>query len=163
MGSVCRSKRIIDIHVAERCEGLGKGFVVLLFSGMETKILEQHDVAHFHLRDEIFDVRTDAVRRKDHVLSQQSAQPFGNRREAEFWVELAFWPAEVRTQNGFAAVVNYAVDGWKGGTDTGVVGNLEGIVQRDIKVCADDDPLAGQGHVVDRLLMQIHGDPYWSA
>src|SRR5687767_15192529 len=126
MGSVCRAKRIIDIHVAKRGESLGKGFVVLLFSGMETKILEQHDVARFHLRDEIFDVRADAVRRKDHVLSQQSSQPLGNRREAELWIELAFRPAEVRTQNGFAAVVNTTVNDRKGGTDTGIVGNLEG-------------------------------------
>ena len=99
--------------------------------------------------------------RKDHVLSEQPSQPLRDGRQAEFWIELALGAAEVRAENDFAAVVDHTVDGRKRGTDPGVVGDLQGIVEGHVEIGADDDPLAGQRHVVDRLLMQIHGRSLW--
>src|SRR5689334_5018648 len=153
MGPMGGPERVIDIDVAERGERFAKRLVVLLFAIVEAKIFKQHDVAGLHLGDEIFYGRADTVRRKDHFLAEKAAQPFGNRSQAEFGIELAFRAAKVRTEDGFAAVVDDAVDGGKSRTDAGVVGDLQRIVQRYVEIGADDDPLAREGHVIDRLLV----------
>ena len=105
MGSVCRSKRI-DIHVAKRCEGLEKVSSFCSSPAWKRRFSSSMTSPTFIFATR-FSMFGPMQSGKDHVLSQQSAQALGNRREAEFGIELAFWPAEVRAQNGFAAVVNH--------------------------------------------------------
>ena len=131
---------------------------------METKILEQQDVARFHLRDQIFDAGPMQSGAKITSFPNRRPKPFGNRRQAVLGVELTFRPAEMRTQNDFAAFVNDPVDSRKGRADPGIVGDLKGIVQGDIKIGADDDPLAGQWTCRRSFVYRrFMGDPYWSA
>ena len=54
-------------------------------------------------------------------------------------------------EDGFAAVVDHTVDGRQRGSYAGVVRNLQRIVKGDVEIRADDDPLAREGEVVDRL------------
>src|SRR5262245_57749188 len=101
---------------------------------MKTKIFEQHDVARLHFGDQAFDVRADAVRRENNVFSQEPSKPLRNGRETEMGIERAFGATEVRADDRFTAVVDNAVDGRERRSDTGVVRNLQRIIERDVEI-----------------------------
>src|SRR5215831_9231617 len=103
---------------------------------METKIFEQHHVAGLHLGNETLHAMANTIRCQN-----------------EFRIELALRTTEVRTENGFSPIVDDAVDGGQGRTDTSIVGNLERIVERDIEIGADNDPLAREGQIVNGLFV----------
>jgi hypothetical protein len=109
---------------------------------VEAEVFQQHDVAGLHLGDETFDGRADTVRSKYHFLAKQSLEPFRYWGEAVFGIEFPLRPAEVRTQDHLRAFINRSVDGRKRGSNPGVVGNLQGIIERDIVVCSDNHTLS---------------------
>src|SRR5207249_8046089 len=98
----------------------------------------------------------DTVRGKDDLFAQEALEPFGDGREAELRIRLALGATEVRTQNNLGAFVHGAVDGRQGGTDAGVVRDLERVIKGNVEIGSDDHTLVAKIHVLDRLFAEVH-------
>ena len=124
---------------------------------MEAEIFQQHDIAGFHFGDEAFNSGADAVRSKNHFFAEQALEAFRNGSQAEFRIEFSLWPPEVRAQNDFGALVDGAIDGGQCRSNPSVIGNLQGIIERDVVVGANDDPLPAKLNILNDPFANIHG------
>jgi len=56
------------------------------------------------------------------------------------------------------AGLGQGLDGGDGRADAAVVGDVPGVVERDVEVAADEDALAAKLARVDEVLSGLHGD-----
>ena len=130
---------------------------------MAVTLLNGSAVRAQHALARPFDGRPDAVRRENDFFTEQALQPFRYGRQAVFRIELPVGTAQVGTQDDLGPFIDDVIDGGQRGPDTGVIGDLKRIIERDIEIGADDHPLAAQLHIVDDLLVQVHRDLSWTA
>ena len=84
MGPVDRAESVGDVQLRHGGQLLGEGGVVLLLTGIEAQILQQHDLAALQGRRLALGVLTHDVLGEDDLLTQQPAQPLrhGSQRQA---------------------------------------------------------------------------------
>src|SRR6478672_10800574 len=123
---------------------------------MKAEILEEQHIARLHLIDEGLHGGSNAIRREGDFLAEQSLETSGHRREAVIRVRLGLGPAKVRAENDLCPFIDGVIDGRKGGTNTGVVGDLMRIVEGNVKIHPNDDSFAVKIADVDGHLVQVH-------
>ena len=107
MRAMCSAESIVDINIAQARQLLCKTVVVLLFFGMEAKVLEQQHVAIFQARS----LSTRAgfantvVCKRDRTF-QQIGKMFSDRTKTVLINTLAFRPAKVRSENHTRALLD---------------------------------------------------------
>ena len=119
---------------------------------MEAQVLEQQQVAGTQLADRHLDPWTKGVTGHPHVATEQLAEPIRDRLEAQRVVDLALRPAEVAGQDHRRASLEEIEDRRQAGADAGVVGDPP-VVERDVQVGPQEDPLAPNIDIPDRLLV----------
>ncbi len=124
---------------------------------MEAQVFQEKHVTRIHLGHQFFHGCADTIRSEDDFFPQQSPQALGHRRQAVFWIERAFRPPKMGAENDFCAFVHDTVDGRQSGPNTGIVSDLQRLVERDIEVRPDDHSFPTERHIVDGFLVQVHG------
>jgi len=147
-----RPERVVDVDVGHVGQRLGEAGVVPLLLRVEAQVLEQEQVAGTQLADRDLDPRAKGVTGHPHVAAEQQAEPIRDRLEAQRVVDLALRPAEVAGQDHRRASLEEIADGGQAGPDAGVVGDPP-IVERDVQVGPQEDPLAPNVDIPDRLLV----------
>ena len=84
MGPVYGAESVGDVQLRHGGQLLGEGGIVLLLTGIEAQILQQHDLAALQGRRLALGVLTHDVLGEDDLLTQQPAQPLrhGSQRQA---------------------------------------------------------------------------------
>ena len=72
-----------------------------------------------------------------------------DRLDGKFRIRVFLRTAEVRHQHDHAFVVQDLVDGRQGGAHTGVVGDVEVVVQRDVEIDADNHAFVFEIDLID--------------
>ena len=80
---------------------------------------------------------------------QKFFQVFDNRLNGILRVGVFLRATEVRHQHNHAFVVQYLINSRQGGTHTGVVGDVEIVVQRDVEIDADNHALVLKIDLID--------------
>ena len=120
---------------------------------MESQVLEQDQLSGTQLADGVVDPRPQRVAGHAHLVTEQLGQPIGDRLEAQRVVDLALGPAQVAGQDHAGAALQQVADRGQAGADAGVVGDPT-VVERDVQVRAQEDALAGDVDVTNRLLVE---------
>ena len=97
------SKGIIDIKIAERGQSLGKRNIVLLFTPMETQILEHGDAPGQQPGHDALGRRADAVLAEHDVVREQLAQPIGDHFETVSRIGATLRATEMRNDDDASA------------------------------------------------------------
>ena len=142
------AERIVHIEVAQRGQLSGKGRIVFRFAGMESDVLQHHDVAVAHSLHRGLDRRADAVVHVFDRPAHQGGQPVGERRRAIGIVHLAFRAAEVGHQDHTRAALDQVLKRRDGFSDSGVVDDSS-VLDGDVEIDPHEDSLARNVHVAD--------------
>jgi hypothetical protein len=139
--AVRRAERVVDVDVGQRGVPLRQLRVVLGLPVEEAHVLDHHDLGVRHLIE---------VRRQLHVDPEQLAQPAGGRLERELRVA-ALRPPEMGEQHELPRpLLAELAQRRQRSLDPGVVGDLARVVQWNVEVDADENPLALDVQVVKR-------------
>ncbi len=145
------AERVVDVDVGELGERLRKRGIVLFLFRVEAQVLEQDDLGSaMRCGHGGFRRLADAVGRKDDVALQQLPQSIGDRLQAELRRRLALRPPQVRRKNDRRALVERVVNGRQRRGDARVVGD-RAVLDRHVEVDADEDALAAEIEVLDRV------------
>ncbi len=150
---VRRAERVVHVHVGERRELLRERRVVFLFFGMKAQVLEEYDRGALRVRGVNGLVRgvADAVFGERHRPAEQLREPGGHRTQAHVGIRLAFRPPQVAREDHRAAAFEHVLNRRQRSADAGVVAD-HAVLQRDVEVDADEDPLALEVEIPDREL-----------
>jgi hypothetical protein len=111
-------------------------FVVLLLALVEAAVLQQHHLAGRDLH------AIDPAGNQRHLAAEQFAHACSHRRQGILGLELALGrPAQVRSDHHRGAGLQRLLDAGHAGADSGVLGDLAGIVLRHVQVGTDEDTL----------------------
>ncbi len=128
---------VVDINLAETGQGLSEGRIVFLFLSMEPDVLEQSYFAFRHPGNEVFGFLADAIGAKKDRLSNQLLKSGCHRPKRIFFDRLALWPAEMRHQNNFRAMLAQIVDRGQAFANSRIIGHYLvalALLQRHIEV-----------------------------
>src|SRR5579864_5312388 len=148
-----RSKRIVYIQVAERGEGCGELWLVLLFFGMKPKILEQDEAGArlMHAANRLTHLVAHAIFDEPHRTSEESRQSVGDRPEAHLTIRLPFRAPQMAGDDRGAAVFNRVTNRGQGFANARVVADHAGL-QRNVEVNPDEEAFARDVEIADRKL-----------
>src|SRR5882724_8826323 len=138
--------------VAQRGELLRKGFVVFFFLGMETNVFKDK---HFPVAQGLalaFGSRSDTIQSEGDRLAEELFQLLGGGPQRILWIRSALGPAEMRSEDEPAALLNGDPQRRKRFADARVVGD-HAILEWNIKVHADKNALAAKIEIVDGELV----------
>src|SRR5882724_3329047 len=138
--------------VAQRGELLRKGFVVFFFLGMETNVFQDK---HFPVAQGLalaFGSRSDTIQSEGDRLAEELFQLLGGGPQRILWIRSALGPAEMRSEDEPAALLNGDPQRRKRFADARVVGD-HAILEWNIKVHADKNALAAKIEIVDGELV----------
>src|ERR1051326_2430002 len=124
------AKGVVDVDVAKRSKLPREGFVVFLFFGMKAQILEQQDICILQAVNRLLRLwsntivreidrrrRTRTYRAVDNHLRRRYAKQFLklsiDRPQTVFLCSLTFRPAQVRSQDYLAALINRILNRWQ--------------------------------------------------
>ncbi len=173
MCAVCRSESVVHIHVGIRSQCFGELFLRFLhrlfrfgyffgtrffgqparlafFFGIETEVFEQQRFARAQRRGFGCRFFTDAVVGKLYIHSQQFRYAGKNMFQGVF-ISRAFRTSQMRADNDTSPIFQYLLKGRYGRTDTGVVGNVQVFVQRNVKIHTNKCLLSGKIKIVNCL------------
>ena len=146
-----RAERVVDVEVAQTCQLLREGVVVLLLLFVKAKVLKQKHVAVLQLRDLLARLRADAVLRERDRTPKQLRQVLGHGSKAVLLDALALRPSQMRREDDTRAVVNRVLNRRQRGTYARVVLD-HAVLHRHVEVNADKDALALEVEVFDGKL-----------
>ncbi len=113
MRAVRRSKGIIDIDVGQRCQLSAELRIVELFATIETQILQKQHIAIFKTLRQCQSLRSYAIRRHDHITSQDTRKHPGYRSQRELLLETgALRTAQMTHQDHPGTMFQKIVNGW---------------------------------------------------
>jgi len=144
---------VVDVQVRQVSQRLGELGIVRFLVPVEAEVLEQDQLAGTELADRVVHAGTERVAGHAHRASQQLRQPIRDGLEPEGIVDLALGTAEVAGQNHAGTALQQIADGGQAGANARVVGD-PAVIQRDVQVGAQEDPLAGDVDVANRLLLE---------
>jgi hypothetical protein len=61
----------------------------------------------------------------------------------------------VRTQNNHRVFVDGTIDGRKGGSNSGIVSDLTGIIERNVKIHADEYSFVAEVDLINSLFFEM--------
>src|SRR5215472_5737223 len=99
MRPVRGAKSIVYVKIAQLGERLGELWIIRLFTRLKPNILEQRDIAVFHMLDDFLRDVADGVVTENDGLMNQRMQIFADWPKRVFVRRLAFRPAKVGHQN----------------------------------------------------------------
>ena len=134
VGAVCRAERIVDVQVAQACDGFGKALVAGLFLIVEAEVFEQGHIAGFQGGHALFSLCVQHVAEEGDVRAEHFRCLVHNVFQGEFVAGHALRTAQVRHQDGDAALVGDFLHRVDGADDAGGVGHLKLLIQRNIVV-----------------------------
>jgi hypothetical protein len=140
VGAVRRAEGVVDVGVGECGQPSRQVGVVLGLARLEADVLEHDHVPVGHVIE---------IGGELHLGLQELAQALGHRPQRQRLVA-ALGAAEVRRQHQPGAALAQALDRRQRRADARVVGD-RALVQRDVEVDADEDPLAVDVEVVEAL------------
>lgn len=106
-----------------------------LLLGMETQVLQQHDLAARGLVDRFLNLGANAVLSEDNALAEQLLQDRHNGLETVLGVGLAVRTTEVGHQDdGLGAIVDGILDGRQSADNALWVGDVLVLIERDVEV-----------------------------
>ena len=136
------AERVVDVDVGELGELRGELGVVLRLTLLVADVLEHEDVAGREVVGERSHVVADDRRRERHVGPGELGESI--RRRAQRQLRLAILRAtEVGDEDQASTALAEFLDRRQRGADAGVVGD-RAVIERDVEVDADEDPLTAQ-------------------
>ena len=146
------AESIHDPDVAQRRHFLRQLVVGFLFALVATAVFQDDDFTGFDLESAV-----DPVLHQPDVLTEQFGHALGNRRERIFRLEFALGrTAKVRGDHDCGALGKCITDTRQRCPDAGVVGDGQIVVLGNVKVGADEDPLAGDVEIGETF--ESHGN-----
>ncbi len=137
-------------------EGAALGLVLGGLAGVETHVLEEQDVALGQAVGALVGVLTGDVAGEGDVLAECLGEGLGDRGQGVLRVDLALRAAQVGHDDDLRATLDERLEGGQGGGDAARVGDLTGVVERDVEVGADED-VAAVDALVEQVLQSLHG------
>ena len=146
-----RAKGVVHPDVGERRQVPAEGLVVALLALVEAEVLEEQHLPLAEVRDRLLHAVADAVVGQDDVLVEKLGEALGRGLEGELDLVrgVSLRTPEVGSQDDPGLGGDRVPDGGQRGADAGVVGDAPLLVQRDVEVHADEDPLPGEVELVD--------------
>ena len=139
-------------------QGLGKVSAVLLLADVEAQVLQQQDLAGLQRGGLGLSVLADDVLGEDDFLTQQLGQSLCHGGQRQLGLPLALGLAQVGAGDNGSAVIQQIFDGGDGGDNALVAGDLAGLfVLGNVKVATEQNLLALYVHIVNGLLVVVHG------
>ena len=166
--AVGSSESVVDIDVGIACEGLCKFFLALFhflfgcvvtgvgfiytdrfafFLGVEAEIFKQENFTGFQLG--CFYACFGSICCKFHLSVERLGNIFLDLRERHLGIDFSFGFSHVAHENNAAAVIENFFDGGEGTADTGVVGHMTVLIQRHVKVYANNSFFSFEIKIVD--------------
>ena len=140
---------VVHVHVAKCRELFSESLVVFLLAGMESHVFQEEDVARLHRGHGLFRRLPDAVGNERNFLPEEGGEAFCRGGEAHLRDRFSLGPPQVGQKDRLRSPLPGEPDRGQDGLDPGVVGDVPGLVQRDVEIDADEDPLPGQIKLVD--------------
>ena len=137
MSAMGGAEGIIHKNIAEFSQFFREGLVAFFLLFVEPEILQEKDLAGLEGRSFFDGFLADTVISKIHMDAEELLQMGKQVFEGIFVGGAIFWSAEMAHQDDAAAVFEDLFNGWDGGSDTGVIGDLELVVERDIEIDPD--------------------------
>ena len=142
------AERVVDEDVAEFGDLLREGRIVLLFAGMEARVLQKKDIAVLQLRDGRFRDVADAIVRERDRTPNGLRQRRRDRLQRHGRHDLALRPVEVGQHDHARALFRQLADRGRLAVDAQRVGDLA-VLHRHVQVGADEDALSLHVQVIE--------------
>ncbi len=139
---------VVDVDVAELGECRHEFRRVFLFARMEAGVLEQRDFARLHRSDGFLRLRPDAVESEGDGTAEDLRE-LGRHRRQRLRGIAPFGPAEVRKQNGLAALADDVAHGGQRGDEARIVAD-PAVLDRHVEIHAHEHALTGQVRLIER-------------
>ena len=149
---------VVDVDLSQRSQLFGEGFLVFGFLFSEADVFQQDDVARLHGGCHRLGVFADnfLVRCQLDLFVQQLGEAGGYRSQRELLLILTLRASQVGAEDDLGLMVDQVLDGRQRSDDALVVGD-DAILERDVKVAADQHPFAGDVDIFDGFFIQrIH-------
>ena len=157
MGAVDRAEGVGHVQLRHIRQLLGKGGVVLLLTGVEAQVLQQHDLAALQRRGLGLGVLAHDVLGKDDLPAQQLAETLRHGGEGQLALPLTLGLAQVGAGDDRRVPLQQIPDGGQRRHDALVAGDGTGLlILGHVEIAAQQDLLAGDVHVADGLFVVIH-------
>ena len=157
-----RPERVVDVKVPECGKGFGKRRIVRLFFGMETNVLEQHDIAVAQLRDRGLGHRADAIVGERDRCSQRCRKRRRDRAQRQRGDDLSVGAPEMREHDRARALIAQVAQRVAGREDARRVAD-RAVLHRNVEVFADDDALATHIEAAERPKLHRSAARPWPA
>ena len=148
--AVRRAEGVVDVDVGEGREPFRESRIVFFLARVESQVLEEQDLARRESRDELLDLRPDAVFRETDGPRELARHLDRDGRERKLGLRLSFRFSQVRCARDPRAAIDGVTDGRKGLFDPGRVEDLP-VGERDVEIDAEEEPLPVEGQVPDRF------------
>ncbi len=145
MGAVGGAKCVVDIGVAHFCQLARQGFIAFGLAFQEAGIFEEEHLAGLEAGSHFSGFVAYEFRAKLHGAAQEFRQMRNEVAQGEFFdvdaavgKEFVFRTAEVGHEDSGAPVAEDVVQGRNGSAHPRVVGDLIALVQRNVKIDAEE-------------------------
>ena len=142
------AERVVDEDVAKFCDLLREDRIVLLFAGMEARVLQKKDIAILELRDGRFRDVADAIIGECHLTPNSFGERLRNRLQRHGRHDLALRPVEMGQHDHPRALFRKLADGGRLAVDAQRVADLA-ILHWHVQVGADEDALSLHVQVIE--------------
>ena len=151
MSPVRDAEGIADIRIGELRQFCREAEVVAGFAGVVAQVLEKQNLTLSQFLHELANVRADAVGREGDRLSEQLAQPRGDRRHAEPSVRRAARTTPMGHQDHARAAADQVPNRRQGRCNPIVIGH-HAVCHRDVEVDAHEHAPTLDRHVLKSQL-----------
>ena len=160
MYTMCGSECIVYEYVAQGSQLFGEFLAVLGLFLAITGVLKKNNVSVLHGLDSCLGVRSDnlGICSKLDFLAKMLGKTYSYRRKRKLRLRLTLRLAKMRAEDNLSAVGDQFFDGGKCSHDTVFVCDLS-VLQRNVKVAADQDSLSLNVNVIYRFLVQHNNLP----
>jgi hypothetical protein len=158
-GSMCSSECIVNIDVAQGRNTQRQRWVVLFLALITSAILKENDLpGPDRKRGRPAIGGGNPIRDQPHFAAKEFAQPLGNRCERIFASYFTLdRPAKMGSHHDRSAGIERKSNSWYRSPDPSVIRNGTVVVQRDVQVGADKDPLPGQCLIDETFELHLRG------
>jgi hypothetical protein len=120
---------------------------------MEAEVLEEKQVTGAELVDGVLDPGPQRVTGHPDRTAEELPEAIGDRLQPVRIIHLAMWPPEVAGHDDDRALLEEVDERRQAAADPGVIGDPP-VVERDVQVSPEEDALAPNIDIADRLLVK---------
>ena len=143
MGTVRNTEAVVNIKVCQRSKLLCKLHVVLFFFLMEAQVFQKQNMTSLQLAGSSLSSLAYAVRSKKNLFAQQLAQMLSYRSQRKLRLNLSLRTAQMSHQDNSSLLLQQILNCRQRCGDTGIIGNLALIIQRNVKIYTYQNLFAG--------------------